>query len=75
MVIKPKYRSNLFLKIYGEFNTDTLHPDWVWIQRERANAWDSAIEYAILNSQIQQPVLTHPVVPSGTHPQPQSKGD
>lgn len=72
MVIKPEYKPEIFLKIFGEYDASTLHPDWVWIQRERAKAWDAAIEHALLHKDLQQPVLTHPVVQSCTH---QPKGD
>lgn len=59
MVIKPFYQPFKFCQVFGEYDTSTLHPDWVWIQRERAKAWDSAIEYVMLNRPVQQPVLTH----------------
>ena len=58
MLIQPEYKPELFLKIFGEYNTDTLHPDWTWIQRERASAWDAAIELVMLRQPLQQPILT-----------------
>lgn len=73
MVIKPFYQPSKFCQIFG--SVDLEHPDTyiVHLQRSMADAWDSAIDHVLLNKPIQQPVLTHPVVPDGTHHQP--KGD
>ena len=66
MIIQPRNAPELFLKIFGEYNSDTLHPDWTWVQRERAASWDAAIDHVFLRKPIQQKTpLTHPVTQKG----------
>lgn len=59
MVIKPEHEPRLFLKIFGEHDASKVHPETAYTQRERARAWDAAIEFIMLRQPIQQPVLTH----------------
>ncbi len=73
MLIQPKYLPELFLAKFGRIDNQYNLVRLIIEQESKATGWDAAIEHVLLQKDIQQPVLTHPAVPSGTHPQ--LKGD